>query len=120
MKKVLIVDDNQIAADGLVRLLKAMGWDPHALYAGKDVLGYLREHEADIIFIDIGMPEMDGHEVMIGIRAHGFELPAVALTGYGQDEDKEKAFAVGFNAHLTKPAGAEEFKAVLAKFLPNA
>ncbi|KND49573.1 MAG: two-component system, cell cycle response regulator DivK [Parcubacteria bacterium C7867-008] len=117
MKKLLVVDDNEAAADGLVRLLNALGWETSALYAGKDVLEHVRADEPDLIFIDIGMPDMSGHDVIVGLRAHGFTFPAVALTGYGQVEDKEKALAAGFNAHLTKPAGMDEFKAVLAELL---
>ncbi|KND50883.1 MAG: two-component system, cell cycle response regulator DivK [Parcubacteria bacterium C7867-007] len=117
MKKLLVVDDNQAAADGLVRLLNALGWDASALYTGKEVLEHVRIYTPDLVFIDIGMPDMSGHDVIVGLRAHGFTFPAVALTGYGQAEDKEKALAAGFNAHLTKPAGMEEFKTVLAELL---
>jgi CheY-like chemotaxis protein len=113
IKKVLIVDDNKIAADGLVQLFKAMGWEAQALYSGQQLLALLPEQAAAIAFIDIGMPEMDGYEVIREARARGFSLPAVALTGYGQMEDKEQALAAGFTAHLTKPAGIEDFKRIL-------
>lgn len=118
MKKVLIVDDNRAAADGLARLLKAMGWDAVALYSGPELLSYLEKDAADIAFIDIGMPDMDGHATVVALRAYGHQLPAVALTGYGQQEDKEKAFAAGFSTHITKPVGAAELKAILEEFIP--
>ena len=119
MKKILIVDDNEEAADGLAKLLKAMGWDTQALYSGAALLEYLKKDTADIAFIDIGMPEMDGYATVVALRAFGHELPAVALTGYGQQEDKDKSMAAGFTAHLTKPVGAAELRLTLAALLPN-
>jgi two-component system CheB/CheR fusion protein len=118
MSKVLIVDDNNAAADGLVKLLKAMGWDAQALYSGAELLDHLSEKSADIAFIDIGMPEMDGYATVVALRAFGHTLPAIALTGYGQQEDIDKALAAGFTAHLTKPIGAAELRTALAEFLP--
>jgi CheY-like chemotaxis protein len=119
MKKVLVVDDNQPAADGLVKLLAAMGWEAQALYSGSALLEYLKTSEAGIAFVDIGMPEMDGYATVVALRANGHDLPAVALTGYGQQEDKDKALAAGFTAHLTKPIGAAELRLALAALLPS-
>ncbi len=119
MKKVLIVDDNEAAADGLAKLLKAMGWDAYAFYSGAELLEYLKEHKADIAFIDIGMPEMDGYATVVALRAFGHTLPAVALSGYGQQEDKDKALQAGFTSHITKPAGAAELRLALTALLPN-
>lgn len=117
MQKILIIDDNQAAADGLVKLLKAMGHHAQALYSGMELLDYLKSDHAAIAFIDIGMPEMDGYATVVALRAFGHTLPAVALTGYGQSEDKEKAMAAGFDAHLTKPIGAAELRATLGELL---
>ncbi len=116
-KKVIIVDDNEAAADGLVRLLKALGWDAQALYSGRDLLIHLEKEMADIVFVDIGMPEMDGYDVIEEIRARNYTLPVVALTGYGLTEDKQEALSAGFTAHLTKPIGAAELKATLEELL---
>lgn len=120
MNKILIVDDNQPAADGLVKLLAAMGWKAQALYSGQELLDHLRSEEAAVAFIDIGMPEMDGYATVVALRAFGHMLPVVALTGYGQQEDKDKAMAAGFDAHLTKPIGAAELRATLSELLPDA
>ncbi|MDB5237723.1 MAG: sensor hybrid histidine kinase [Parcubacteria group bacterium] len=119
MKKILIVDDNQAAADGLAKLLKLMGWDAQALYSGGELLDYLSLKEADLAFIDIGMPDMDGHATVVAVRAFGHTLPTVALTGYGQQEDKDKALAAGFTAHLTKPVGAQQLRETLAALLSD-
>ncbi len=116
-KRVIIVDDNQAAADGLARLLKALGWNAKALYGGRDLLALLARETIDIAFVDIGMPEMDGYDVIAEIRSQGYTLPVVALTGYGLTEDKQEALAAGFTAHLTKPVGAAELKETLAALL---
>ncbi|MBA3789356.1 response regulator [Patescibacteria group bacterium] len=115
--KVLIVDDNRLAANCLVRLISALGWNAQAFYSGSDLLTYLYDQHADIAFVDIGMPEMDGYEVVNEIRTRGYILPVVALSGYGLQEDIEKALSAGFTAHLTKPVGALEFKAMLSELL---
>jgi CheY-like chemotaxis protein len=117
MKKVLIVDDNQAAADGLTRLLKAMGYEAQAVYSGTEFLELLPIANADIAFIDIGMPVMDGYETVRNVRKEGHLFPIVALSGYGQSEDKENALACGFNSHLTKPVGVQEIRATLAELL---
>ncbi|MBU2103892.1 response regulator [Patescibacteria group bacterium] len=117
MKHILVIDDNQAAADGIVRLLKALKWSASAQYGGKQALEYLKDNHVDFAFIDIGMPDMDGHATVVAIRAAGHEFPAIALTGYGQQEDIDKALAAGFTAHLTKPVGVEEIRASLEKHL---
>jgi CheY-like chemotaxis protein len=68
-----------------------------------------------VVFLDIGMPGMDGYEVAQRLRAAegGDQLLLVAITGYGQDEDRENARAAGFDYHLTKPVGPEHLQAVL-------
>lgn len=117
MKKVLVVDDNQAAADSLVKLFRALQWDAEALYSGQALLDHLRSEVPAIVFVDIGMPDMNGYETIIAVRAEGYQMPAVALTGYGQADDKDKAIEAGFTAHLTKPVGVDEFRAVLAELV---
>jgi signal transduction histidine kinase/CheY-like chemotaxis protein len=115
VKKILVVDDNQAAADSLVRLLIALGWeDAHALYDGRSVLPYLKQHKVDTIFLDVGMPDMNGYELVTLLRERGYaDLPIIALTGYGLPEDKQKALDAGFSAHLTKPIGTRELREAL-------
>jgi signal transduction histidine kinase/CheY-like chemotaxis protein len=115
VKKILVVDDNQAAADSLVRLLIALGWeDAHALYDARSVLSYLEKNTVDTIFLDVGMPDMDGYELVKRLREEGYpDLPVIALTGYGLPEDKQKALEAGFTAHLTKPIGTRELREVL-------
>jgi CheY-like chemotaxis protein len=115
-KKILIVDDNRAATDSLVRLLRALGWNTQGLYSGKEALAYFEHDTADIVFLDIGMPEMDGYELVRKLRAQGHTtIPIIALTGYGLEEDKKKAFDAGFNYHLIKPVGVTELQQVLSQ-----
>lgn len=110
---ILVVDDNVAAADALVRLLKALGSPAHAIYSPHDAVQHLRTEEVRLAFIDIGMPEMDGHELIRLLRNEGYEGPAYALSGYGSEDDRERAIEAGFTGHLTKPAGAADIKKVL-------
>ena len=115
-KQILIIDDNQAAADALVRLFTALGYTAMAHYSAKDAFVHMDETPVDIIFADIGMPEMNGYEFVKTLRENGYtKMPVVALTGYGLEEDREKALAAGFNEHLTKPVGAEELKRVITE-----
>jgi CheY-like chemotaxis protein len=117
-KKILIVDDNVLAADSIVRLLLALGWDAISVYSAKEAQAHLRSNPADVLIIDIGMPEMDGYEFARLLRNKlQLTIPLVALTGYGLDEDVSKALAAGFTAHLTKPVGMSELQETLLKLV---
>ena len=108
-QRVLVVDDNMQAADSLVKLMNKIGARAEAVYSGKDALAHPGLCDFDVILLDIGMPHMDGYEVILALRARGIPPPPViALTGYGLREDKQKALDAGFSAHLTKPVGIKE------------
>jgi signal transduction histidine kinase/CheY-like chemotaxis protein len=116
-KKIVIVDDNAAAADGLARLLTLLGWNAVALYSGPEFLKHLSGHPVDIALVDIGMPDMDGYEVIQEARSGGHKLPIIALTGYGLETDRIKAIAAGFSAHLTKPVGIQDLKTTFSQLL---
>jgi CheY-like chemotaxis protein len=82
---------------------------------GASALHAVSSHAVDVAFIDIGMPGMNGYEVARAIRNSkaGSDMLLVALTGWGQAEDRRKALEAGFDAHLTKPARVEDIEAVL-------
>ncbi len=104
-KKVMIVDDNTDAADTLVQLLTITGHTALAAYTGQEAIDAAARFKPDIIFLDIGLPDFSGYEVASQLRAapDGGKFTLIALTGYGQEQDRNNAFASGFNDHFAKP-----------------
>ena len=118
-QRVLVVDDNMPAADSLVKLINKLGGRAEAVYSGKDALAHPGLCDFDIILLDIGMPHMDGYEVVRALHARGIPPPPViALTGYGLREDKQKALDAGFSAHLTKPVSIKDLRDAFKDLLP--
>jgi PAS domain S-box-containing protein len=115
-KRVLVVDDNRDAANSLGMLLEAMGAQVSVVHSGPDALDAFARFAPSLVLLDIGMPEMDGYEVARRIRGSFPEPRAllVALTGWGQEEDRRRASAAGFDHHLTKPADIEDLQRLLA------
>jgi CheY-like chemotaxis protein len=103
--RILLVDDNRDAADSMALLLKFQGYHVIVAYNGNDALKMAEENSPDVILLDIGMPDMSGYDVARYIRQSewGQTMYLIAVTGWGQAEDKRKAIAVGFDCHLTKP-----------------
>ena len=115
-RTILVVDDNKPATDSLVRLLKALGWKAHGVYSAAEALEYLATREVSLVFLDIGMPNMNGYELVTLLRKNGQTLlPIVAVTGYGLEDDRRRALEAGFTAHLTKPIGVRDINKVLAE-----
>jgi len=110
VRRILIVDDNKDAADTLARLLRILGHDVRAAYGGSDGLRIAEEWRPDVALLDVGMPDLDGLEVCRRIRTldWGSEATLIALTGWGQVEDRLKTEAAGFDHHLTKPVDTSE------------
>jgi PAS domain S-box-containing protein len=105
LKRVLIVDDNVDSADSLALVLKFDGHETDRVYTAHDALERTTSFRPDVILLDIGLPGIDGYEVARRLRATpGLEgLRLVALTGYGQPEDRARTRAAGFDDHLVKP-----------------
>ncbi len=116
-RRVLIVDDNVDAADSLKLMLEMRGHDVRATYDGASALATLGQFDADVVLLDLGMPRMDGLEVARRIRAMPLHEPPrlIALTGWGQVEDKQRTTDAGFDTHLTKPVDA----VALAQLIEN-
>jgi CheY-like chemotaxis protein len=102
---VLIVDDNADAADSLTELLNMQGHETRAVYSGQEALDCIESFSPHVALIDIGLPKMDGYELARRLRERmdGTTLRLVALTGYGQSEDRARTRASGFDDHLVKP-----------------
>lgn len=115
-KKVLVVDDNADAANGTAMLLKQFGCETRVAYDGETGLRLVAEWQPDVLLLDIGMPHIDGYEVARRVRNTDLAKPplVVALSGWGQDVDKERSMAAGFDSHLVKPVGAHELRSALS------
>jgi CheY-like chemotaxis protein len=120
-RRVLVVDDNADAAESLCILLQMAG---HTVCTAGDGLAAVRlaqEFQPDVVLLDIGMPGINGYEAAARIRAlpEGGHIQLIALTGWGQDSDRQKAAAAGFDYHLTKPADPELVERILAEGPPG-
>jgi PAS domain S-box-containing protein len=104
-RKILVVDDNVDAAITVSALLKAWGHEVQTVYSGPSALEAVRSFRPEFILLDIGLPGMSGYDVAKNLRAQssGQGVIIAALTGYGQDADRERAWEAGFDYHLTKP-----------------
>jgi signal transduction histidine kinase/CheY-like chemotaxis protein len=114
--RVLVADDNRDAADSLAMLLELGGHEVLIAHSGEHALQLARKSRPHALILDIGMPDRTGYEVAGLIRAEpwGGEVLLVAVTGWGQEEDKARANAAGFDHHLTKPIDAEQLERLLS------
>jgi PAS domain S-box-containing protein len=115
--RVLVVDDNEDAAETLSELLASFGAQVDVAHSGADGLRKFESQPPHLLFLDIGMPDMSGYEVAGRIRggSQGGAVTLVALTGWGQQEDRDRVRAAGFDHHLVKPADLRDLKRVLAQ-----
>ena len=113
--RILVVDDVDASATTMAMLLRAIGQEVETRNDGMAALDWLSTHKVDVVFLDISMPGMDGYEVARRIRAlpQLNNLVLVALTGYGQEEDRRMAFDAGFNHHLVKPVSIDALEQLL-------
>jgi two-component system, sensor histidine kinase len=112
---VLVVDDNRDAAESLGMLLRLSGCEVEVAFSGVTAIEIVEQFEPAVVLLDIGMPVMDGYETVRRLRAsrRGKEMLLVALTGWGQKEDKQRALEAGFDEHLTKPMDPAMLERVL-------
>ncbi|MBV9344283.1 MAG: response regulator [Gammaproteobacteria bacterium] len=115
-RRVLIADDNQDAAESLAMLLAVDGFEVRTAYNGEDALALARGFRPEVALLDIGMPALDGYATAQAMRRQeGEQVCLIALTGWGQEEDKRRAFAAGFSAHLTKPVDPARLRDLLSE-----
>jgi len=119
--RVLVVDDDVNVANSFVMLLQTMGVDAWAAYGGAEAIRVVAEYEPDLVFIDIGMPGMDGYETARRIRglADGGKPVLAALSGWGRDEDRRRSAEAGFDRHLVKPINISDLEGILATLAKN-
>jgi len=114
--KVLVVDDNREAAQMLGAVLALAGYEASTAFSGAEALALGSQARPHAVLLDIGMPDMNGYEVARRIRleAWGRDVLLVAITGWGQEDDKQKAKSMGFDIHLTKPVDPKEVEKILS------
>lgn len=119
-RRIVIVDDNVDAAVSLAMLLEISGNEIYTAHDGITALATVAEHRPDVVLLDIGLPKLDGHEVCRRIRAEpwGDEVALIALTGWGQEDDRRKSEAAGFDGHLVKPVDHGELTRLLDALRP--
>ena len=119
--KVLIVDDDQDGCTMLTRILGERGARPTCAASARAALELMRQQHFDILLSDIGMPEVDGYELLKRVRvldtARPSPIPAIAITAYARPEDRQRSLLAGYNMHLTKPIEASELVAAMAGLL---
>jgi CheY-like chemotaxis protein/anti-sigma regulatory factor (Ser/Thr protein kinase) len=120
-KRILVVDDNRDAADSLSLLLGGKGHDVRVAYDGLEAVGSAVAFDPDVVLMDIGLPKLYGYEAAKRIRkARGDGVLLVAITGWGQEEDRRRAREAGFDFHLTKPVDPEAITRLIDDARPRA
>ena len=116
-RRILVVDDNLDAAQMLAALLEVQGHAVSVEYDARGAIERARRERPDVLLLDIGLPDMDGYELARRLRAQPESADAtlVALSGYGQNQDREEAHQAGFDHYLVKPADLGQVSEVLAR-----
>jgi two-component system sensor histidine kinase/response regulator len=119
MKRVLVADDNPVSRELIREILETDDCEVIEAGNGQEALENIREHQPDLVLLDIQMPVVDGNAVIRQLRADPrfSRLPVVALTAYAMQGDREKALALGFNSYITKPIDVPAFRAEVAELL---
>lgn len=107
-RKILVVDDNADAAITLQALLEIEGYEATIAYDGREAVAAVADDPPDVVLMDIGMPRMDGYQAARLIRAQGVGVKLVALTGWGQELDRQRAENAGFDMHFVKPVDLQK------------
>jgi len=114
--KILVVDDNHDSALSLAMMLSIMGHDTRTAHDGESAVATAETFLPDVILLDIGLPKLNGYEVAQRIRetSWGTSMYLIAVTGWGQDEDRQRSSEVGLNLHMVKPVEPSALEKVLA------
>jgi CheY-like chemotaxis protein len=115
-RRVLVVDDNEDAAESLAALLRLFGHDVAVALDGEQALAVAPALAPEVVLLDLGMPRMDGHEVARRMRSSpwGEKIRIVALSGFGDGSDRARSLAAGCDDHLVKPVSPAQLEAALA------
>ncbi len=115
-RRILIVDDNRDSADSLAMLLEITSNKTYMAHDGVEALEAIEKYRPEVVLLDIGLPRLDGHEVCRRIREQswGKDILIIALTGWGQEDDRRKSEEAGFNGHLVKPVDYDKLLELLS------
>ena len=115
-RRILIVDDNRDSADSLAMLLEITNNKTYMAHDGVEALEAMEKYRPEVVLLDIGLPRLDGHEVCRRIREQpwGKNIVIIALTGWGQEDDRRKSEEAGFNGHLVKPVDYDKLLELLS------
>ena len=114
-RRILIVDDLRDSAESLAMLLRLAGHETRLAFDGEEAIEAAEEFRPDVVLLDLGMPRLNGFEACRRIRARDWASDAllVAVTGWGQDADRQRSREAGFDAHLVKPVNYDELEELL-------
>lgn len=114
-RRIVIADDNVDGAETLRILLESSGHEVHVAHTGAEALAIAKRIHPEVALLDIGLPDMSGYQIAESIRheAWGKDMTLIAVTGWGQESDKRRALAAGFDQHLTKPIDPARLKALM-------
>jgi CheY-like chemotaxis protein len=120
-RRILVVDDNADSTETMEMLLKLSGHEVATAHDGESALEKTREFQPEIILLDVGLPGMHGYEVAQRLRSlpENKNLVIIALTGYGQEQDRERAMEAGFDYHFVKPVEFDTLESLLNKLEPR-
>ncbi len=119
-KRVLVVDDNEDAADSLATLLDVMGYEVRTAYDGPQAIEAADEFQPSVALLDIGLPRLSGYDIARHVRQkRGAEVLLVAITGWGQEDDRRRAREAGFDHHFTKPADFDQLLKLIDRELQD-
>jgi CheY-like chemotaxis protein len=115
--RVVIIDDNQDAAHTMSMLVEQLGGSAQVAHDAVSGIAAVQDFQPDIVFLDIGMPGMNGYETCRRLRRQPSErhIVIVAVTGWGQSQDKQRAIDAGFDEHLTKPVDPTALASIFAR-----
>jgi len=114
-RRIVVADDNEDSAESFAMLLSFSGHEVRVAHDGAAALDAVRDFRPDVAFLDIGMPGLTGYEVAQAVRAEpwGHDIKLIAVTGWGQPDDRARAHTAGFDRHLIKPVDPAEVDRLL-------
>lgn len=120
--RILVVDDLKDSADSLSMLLRVSGHEVHTAYDGEEAVIAAEKVRPEVVLLDIGMPKLNGYDACRCIREKpwGKGIYIIALTGWGQDDDRRRTEEAGFNGHMVKPVDSRDLMKVLAQLQATA